>query len=129
MVSGFRQIMVLTWTQTFFNNQTIYALAVLGINVFAGTSSGVYLSTNNGNTWSQTPLANKSVRSLATKGSIIYAGTMYNGIWLSSTNGTSWQQTVFIPSISVHLQHRVTMFLQDQIYMEFTVRQIPVQLL
>jgi hypothetical protein len=71
-------------------NKTVWSFAVSGNNIFAGTNTGVYLSTNNGEFWSQTSLNNKSVWSLAVSGNNIYAGT--NGVYLSTNIGLSWTQ-------------------------------------
>jgi photosystem II stability/assembly factor-like uncharacterized protein len=73
---------------------SVYSLAVIGNNIFAGTwTFGVFLSTDNGSTWSQTVLNNHNVYSLEVIGNNIYAGTDLNGVLLSTNNGTSWSQT------------------------------------
>jgi hypothetical protein len=70
----------------------VYALAIIGSNIFAGTYHGVYLSTNNGASWN---LMNNglpafpTVTSLAVNGTVIYAGT-YEGVYISTNNGSSW---------------------------------------
>jgi len=79
-------------------NSWVFALAVSGTNLFAGTaSSGVFLSTNNGTNWTAVNmgLTNTSVRSLAvdTNGAgdtNLFAGTYGGGVFLSTNNGTSW---------------------------------------
>jgi hypothetical protein len=53
-------------------------------SIFAGTDSGVLISTNNGTSW--TPVdsglpPNTLVKSLALSGSSIFAGTYASGIW------------------------------------------------
>src|SRR5437016_6451234 len=66
----------------------VRSLAVSGSNIFAGTDfSGVYLSTNNGQTWTQTSLNNQAIYSLAINGSNIFAGTYDSGVYLSTNNG------------------------------------------
>ena len=72
---------------------TVFSLATLGNNIFAGTEYGVYLSTNNGTNWTQTALYFPSVFSLATLGNNIFAGTSWDGVYLSTNNGTNWTQT------------------------------------
>lgn len=77
------------------------SLAVIGNNVFAGTSSGIFLSTNDGANWTA---ANNGLKSylvleaggLAASGTNLYAailpggGPPYgNGICLSTDNGTN----------------------------------------
>ena len=71
----------------------IYSLATFENNVYAGTNTGVYLSTNNGTSWTQTALNDQYVLSLATLGSNIFAGTDINGVYLSTNNGSNWTQT------------------------------------
>jgi len=64
-----------------------------GNEIFVGTyGSGVFRSTNDGNTWIRinAGLHNRIVRSLATDGSNIFAGTHEGGVFLSSNSGGSW---------------------------------------
>jgi Secretion system C-terminal sorting domain len=63
-------------------------------NVFAGTSSGVFLSTNNGGLWSSIGLDNISISALAVisngmAGTSIFAGTS-SGLFLSTDTGSHW---------------------------------------
>lgn len=73
---------------------TVYSLAALGNDIFAGTYYyGVYKSTNNGINWLQTTLSTPDCFSFTTLGNNIFVGTDYNsGIFLSSNSGTSWAQ-------------------------------------
>jgi photosystem II stability/assembly factor-like uncharacterized protein len=73
-------------------NKQVWALAVSGDNIFAGTNAGVYLSTNNGENWSLTSLNNQSGNALLVNGNNLFAGTN-NGIFLSTNNGLNWTQT------------------------------------
>ncbi len=78
----------------------VSSLAVIGANLFAGTSMGVYLSTNNGASWTaeNTGLdaAPLDVSFLAVIGAILFAGTSTDagtyggGVYLSTNNGASW---------------------------------------
>jgi len=55
-----------------------------GTDLYAGTSYGVYISTNNGSTWSGFNngfYSAISVTSLAIGGNWIYAGTEGDGLW------------------------------------------------
>ena len=78
-------------------NDSIYGnincFAISGKNIFAGTGSGVYLSSNNGSNWTaiNTGLDSqiKGISSLAVSGSKIFAGTN-KGVFLSNINGASW---------------------------------------
>jgi ligand-binding sensor domain-containing protein len=70
---------------------SVNSLAVSGTDLFAGTSGGVFLSTNNGASWTavNTGLTDPSVRSLAVSGTDLFAGTS-GGVFLSTNNGASW---------------------------------------
>jgi hypothetical protein len=66
-------------------------LAANGSNIFAGTGTGVYLSTNNGNNWTavNNGLTDTYISSLGITGNNIFAGT-FSGIFLSTNNGGLW---------------------------------------
>ena len=71
----------------------VYAFAVLGTNIFAGTSSGgVFRSTNNGTSWTEvnSGLTNTSIQALTVLGTNLFAGTYNGGVFLSTNNGTNW---------------------------------------
>jgi ligand-binding sensor domain-containing protein len=72
-------------------NTDVQALAISGTNLFAGSWSGVFLSTNNGTSWTEvnTGLTNTYVKALAISGTNLFAGTE-SGVFLSTDNGTSW---------------------------------------
>jgi hypothetical protein len=71
----------------------ILSLAVIGTNIFAGTTGGVFLSTNNGTNWTKVNngLTNTSIYSFAISGTNIFAGTG-SGVFLSMNFGTNWIQ-------------------------------------
>ena len=71
----------------------IYSLTTSNLCVFAGSDSGVYISSNWGTSWTKTSLNNKVVYSLTTLGTDIYAGTGSSGVYYSTNNGTNWTQT------------------------------------
>lgn len=75
------------------SSMNIYSLTSLGSNIFSGSDSGVYISTNNGSSWTITALNNKITYSLAVSGTVIYAGTSMNGVYSTSNNGVNWAQT------------------------------------
>ncbi len=80
------------WTNTTLTAEAkVRVLAVNGTTVFAGTSTGVWSTTDNGTTWMQvnTGLTTTDVRSLAVGGTTIYAGTNGGGVF-RSTDGTNW---------------------------------------
>ena len=65
-------------------NTDVSALAVSGLNLFAGTVfGGVFLSINNGTSWTEvnSGLTNTYVTALAVSGSNLFAGTYYGGVW------------------------------------------------
>jgi hypothetical protein len=84
-------------------NGTVAALRVGdGGNVFAGTSSGVFRSSNNGSLWFQAGLSGESVRSLLLDSNgLSYAGVdMEHGVYRSTDFGVNWTRTgVSITSI------------------------------
>ncbi len=93
----FNMLSGLQFTQTQLSNKTVISLLAAYGMLFAGTnSSGVYVTTNNGDTWTQTPLNDKSISGMTAKSGYIFAGSpaypMGNGIWRSGDNGSSWQQ-------------------------------------
>jgi photosystem II stability/assembly factor-like uncharacterized protein len=65
-----------------------------GTKLFAGTTSGLYFTTDNGATWSQKYLNGKSVNSIAGNGSIQFAGVGYAGVYSSNNGGTYWVKSV-----------------------------------
>ncbi|MCX6136785.1 MAG: T9SS type A sorting domain-containing protein [Ignavibacteriales bacterium] len=67
-----------------------YSFAVSGTNLFAGSLSGVTVSTNNGTSWSANiNVGTTTVYALAVSGANLYAGTS-GGFYHSTNNGTSW---------------------------------------
>jgi hypothetical protein len=69
----------------------VWSLGVNGTNLFAGTSDGVFLSTNNGNSWAavNTGLTDLYAACFAVSGKNLFAGTS-SGVFLSTNNGNSW---------------------------------------
>jgi hypothetical protein len=93
------------WVQV--AGQRVYALAISGSNIFAG-SDGLFLSTNNGTTWTAVDPGLAYVTSLAVSGSNIFAGTNGNGVYLSTNNGTTW--TAVNSGLTTGLAMRFTSF-------------------
>ena len=80
------------WVQTGgLNAGTVHAFGISGTNLFAGTDSGVFLSTNNGASWTAANqgLTNTTVDAFAVSGANLFAGTQI-GVYLSTNNGASW---------------------------------------
>ncbi len=76
----------------------VYAFAVIGTNLFAGTTgtpgNGVYRSTDNGTSWRADTNgmgANAYVTALAAIGTNLFAAAHYDGVYRSTDNGTSWR--------------------------------------
>ena len=67
---------------------------VQGSNIFIGTSSGIFLSLNNGANWStiNTGLTNTTldITGLVNVGSTVVAGIWEGGIFKSTNNGLTW---------------------------------------
>jgi ligand-binding sensor domain-containing protein len=73
-------------------NTQVFAFALNGTNLFAGTyGGGVFRSTNNGESW--TPVSNgltsKDALSFAVTGTNLFAGTL-PGVFISTDSGKSW---------------------------------------
>ena len=69
-------------------------MATNGTDVYVSNdSSGIYRTTDNGNTWSTVnnglPI-NPNVQALAISGTNIFAGLSYYGLYLSTNDGNSW---------------------------------------
>lgn len=75
------------------NEADVKAIISKNNNIFAGTSGGVYVSRDLGNSWSKTGLSNADVTSFALSDSNLYAGTSYNGVQLSTDDGANWRST------------------------------------
>jgi hypothetical protein len=70
----------------------VNCIAINGTNLFAGTDSGAFISTNYGSSWSaiNSGLSNKHINCLLVKGMNLFAGTAGGGVFLSTNNGFSW---------------------------------------
>jgi len=70
----------------------VHNFAVIGSNLFAGTSSGVFVSTDKGLTWKQVNagLTSPNIYALGVNGMNLLVGTYGSGVFLSSNNGTLW---------------------------------------
>lgn len=72
--------------------KNVSTLLANSTDLFAGTDSGVFLSTDNGTNWAavNNGLTDKHISSLALIGDNLFAGTGGAGVFLSTNNGTSW---------------------------------------
>ena len=74
-------------------NTEVFSLAINQNVLLAGTASGVFLSTDDGDNWAAVANGlppNTQVLSLLTKGDSILAGTREQGIYLSVDMGNNW---------------------------------------
>lgn len=83
------------------NGEHVRALLSIGTNIFSGTDSGIFLSTDTADTWvsKNNGLTSTLVRALVVSNSTILAGTHWGGIFKSIDNGANWSQ-VFTGDIS-----------------------------
>jgi photosystem II stability/assembly factor-like uncharacterized protein len=69
----------------------VRAFSLIGTNIFAGSDSGVYISSDSGKNWTPTSLMNQLVSSLAVNGNNLFAAAG-GKVYLSRNNGLSWVQ-------------------------------------
>ena len=81
------------WTMML-NNMNIYTTETNGNDIYAGTTLGVYRSTNNGVNWASASLSSYYIRSIGVIGTNIYAGAANFGIFYTTNNGANWNQSV-----------------------------------
>ncbi len=91
---GYSGALYAQWVQTGIlggGGPNVKSLAATGKYVFAGTDSGVFVSTDEGATWtlSNAGLTDTSVPSLLADDSEVYAGT-HDGVFRSTDHGTTW---------------------------------------
>jgi hypothetical protein len=74
-----------------FNGSTFLCVRSEGSYVYVGSDSGIYRSTNSGDSWMRIPFTtyNEGVYSIAINGNNVFAGTN-NGIYLSTNYGLNW---------------------------------------
>lgn len=90
--------LVTTWryaNYTGLTNPGINALTCIGNKVIAGTNTGVFRSTDIGNTWlaKNSGLSSTNVLALITAGDHVLAGTNGGGIYLSHDSAGTWIQS------------------------------------
>jgi photosystem II stability/assembly factor-like uncharacterized protein len=81
------------WVQTNWPvGRWAYSFAVDGQSIYAGTDSGIFVSSDNGTRWVRppAPLTSSAVTSLFAAGSAIFAGTWNDGAFRSPDQGRSW---------------------------------------
>jgi len=72
-------------------NTSVKDLVMNNLNIYAATSNGIYISTDNGNTWSakNNGLTSLDINCIKISGQNIYAGG-YGGLFLSTDNANNW---------------------------------------
>jgi hypothetical protein len=98
-------VLTAQWVQTNGPNSKTFCLTVKGKNLFAGTDSGVCLSTNNGTNWKTLnnglnfyyyeygynfPPQRSTFHTIAYLDTNLFVGSWGCGVFLSTNNGTSW---------------------------------------
>jgi photosystem II stability/assembly factor-like uncharacterized protein len=71
-------------------NVYCYSLFASGSYVYAGTSAGVYSTTNNGGNWVSSGLTGILINAFTQSGNILFAGTWGSGVYKSTNNGLNW---------------------------------------
>ncbi len=85
---------------------TIYALAVIGKNLFAGTDAGIFLSSDSGTSWMKfnTGLTDSiSVTTFGVSTSYFFAGTDKDGIWKHPLAGLDVKQKYIANPLNISL--------------------------
>lgn len=85
------------WTQTSFQQGSIFSLHTIGNTIFAGNLAGLHRSTDNGQTWqlSISGIDNSQgwilMHTIASSSNYVFIGN-YDGLYRSSNNGQSWSK-------------------------------------
>jgi len=83
------------WSMVNTESNTLFrTFAVKGNIIYAGTSQGLFLSSDFGISWTRLNMGTiyAEILSLAVQDSNIYVGTSGKGIFYSNNNGSSWQE-------------------------------------
>lgn len=78
------------WTPVSSLSTGFEVLATAGADIFAGSSSGIFVSHDGGVNWSTTSSEVRNVCTIVASGSTVIVGTRYYGIYVSSDNGITW---------------------------------------
>ena len=70
--------------------KSVTSLAAYGSRLYAGSSNGVFISIDGGNSWSPTSF-NDPVSTLTVDGDTVYAGTWSQGVFRSDDAGLTWK--------------------------------------
>lgn len=82
----------LSWQQVGLSGISVHSLGVVGTDIYAGTFSGLYKSTDDGTNWNAVNNGiNGTVNAIIGTGSFVFVGTS-EGVFRSSDSGASWTQ-------------------------------------
>lgn len=93
-----------TWTQR--NNGlttlNIKSICFSGVNVYCGTDSGIFISTNNGNSWNSAGMELKGNSNfvMTSNTTTVFTGTSASGVYSTTNNGANWT-SIGIPALNV----------------------------
>ena len=82
----------LTWSFLGLSYQSVYGIAVVGTDIFAGAmGGGVFRSTDGGVSWAASGLPNAMIWTLYSNGTDIFVGLgFFGGAYRSTDNGNTW---------------------------------------
>lgn len=72
----------------------MHSLHAAGTIVYAGTSNGVYATSNSGESWIPILTNTGTINSVTNNGPYIFAGTSNAGVYLTSNGGVNWISTL-----------------------------------
>lgn len=81
------------WVQSHFLNTTVTAFAASSETLFAGTTYGVFCTSNAGRSWTKTGLVSQDIHSLVTSVSGDLFAATYDSIFRSDDSGNNWTRT------------------------------------
>jgi hypothetical protein len=82
------------WSATGMTTGVVKCLSVNGPTIYAGTTTGMQMSVNNGTTFTtiNNGLTTAQVEAFTNIGTNLFAGTNGGGVFLSTNNGSNWNQ-------------------------------------
>ncbi len=76
------------------SNVYVQSLHSSGVALYAGTSDGVYISSNSGQSWLQILSGTGTINSITSQASYIYAGSSGAGVYITSNGGMNWSTSL-----------------------------------
>ena len=68
----------------------VYALEATALRLYAGTSFGIFISSDDGKTWLPSAI-DKAISTITVNGNTVYAGTWSQGVYRSDDAGVTWK--------------------------------------